>query len=233
MRSWKMLASTLTVTLGFVATAAAQPRREPPSAPPPGGPGGMERLLQDLRLDEKQQEKVREVLKTHHEKMRKLAEQAREDLLKQLKGVLNEEQYNKVKEHLQRMPPGPPEPPRGQRPGGREGAGDRPGRPGPGGPREAAEGRGGAGGAGRRRGAGGPGGMERILADLKLNDKQMEQARDVLRANRDRLLKEMKEVLSEEQYNRFKERLENRGPPTPPPGRRDREGERRDRPAKP
>jgi Spy/CpxP family protein refolding chaperone len=232
MRSWKMLASTLTVALGFVATAAAQPPRDPPPAPP-GPPGGMAVILQDLRLSDKQQEKVQEILKAHHDKMRKQAEQARDDLLKQLKGVLSEEQYNKVKEPLQRMPLGLPDQPPGRRPGGREGAGDPLVRPGPGRPREGGEGRGGPGGAGRQRGPGGPGGMERILADLKLNDKQMEQARDVLRANRERLLKEMKEVLSEEQYNRFKERLENRGPPTPPPGRRDREGERRDRPAKP
>ena len=226
MRSWKMFAFTLAVALGFAATAVAQPQPSTPAAAA-GRTRPMERVLQEAAVERETARTGAGLLEATMRNMPSWPSRCA-DLLKELKGVLSEEQYNKVKEHLERMPPGPPEPPRGRRPEGREGPGDRPGRPGPGGrevpaivPVECARGtarRGGPGGVEGRRGPGGPGGMERVLADLKLSDKQIEEAHKVLKANRERLLKEMREVLSEEQYNRFKERLENRRPPHAPPG---------------
>jgi hypothetical protein len=84
-----------------------------PPPPPPPGPGGLERILDDLKLSDKQLDKANVVLKAHHEKMRKIHEQARADLLKEMKDVLSADQFKKFKDELEKQgPPGPPRPPR-------------------------------------------------------------------------------------------------------------------------
>jgi Spy/CpxP family protein refolding chaperone len=79
----------------------------PPPPPPggPGGPGGLERALDELKLSDKDKEKAHKVLQGHHEKMRKLFEQAREDLLKDMKDVLNKDQLEQFKKAMERRPP--------------------------------------------------------------------------------------------------------------------------------
>jgi Spy/CpxP family protein refolding chaperone len=94
----------------------AGPGDQPP--PPPPGPGGLERALEDLKLTDKQRAKADEVLKAHHEAVRKFFEQSRTDLLKQMKDVLSEEQYRQFEKTLpaEPAPPPPPPPPPGDRP---------------------------------------------------------------------------------------------------------------------
>jgi len=90
-------------------------------------------------------------------------------------------------------------------------------------------GRGGRGGAGPRGGGGragfGPGaGLERALDDLKLSDKKKETAEDALKTYHDNvrklmelaradLLLKMKNVLSEEEFKKFKETTDCSPPP--------------------
>ena len=83
----------------------------------------MERVLDELRLTDDQKEKVEEILRAHHQAMRKLMDEKRAELLKQMKGVLKEEQYKKFVQMMEDQGP-PGGRPRG--PGGRDG--DRPGR---------------------------------------------------------------------------------------------------------
>jgi hypothetical protein len=123
-------------------------------------------------------------------------------------GALDKDEIKALATKLQRdgLPPGfdGPGGPGGRGPGGRGGPG------GPGGPR----------GPG---GPGGPGGLERAVDDLKLSDKKKEKADAVLKAhqesvrklmdlaNSDLLLK-MKDVLSEEEFKKFKEAVDRRPP---------------------
>jgi Spy/CpxP family protein refolding chaperone len=202
MRSWKSFTSTLAVALVLAGTVAAQPPRGPggpggPGGPPGAGPIAIERILDDLKLTDKQKDKADEVLNAHHEKMRKALDQGRDDLVKEMKDVLTEDQLKKFNDVLTTQGPG-----RG--PGGPGG----PGGPPPGGP------------AGPP-----PGGPERVLDDLKLSDKQKAKAQDVLKAHmekmrkqtdqvRDDLVKGMKDVLDANQFTRFKAALEQ-GPGGP------------------
>jgi Spy/CpxP family protein refolding chaperone len=94
------------------------PGDQPP--PPPPGPGGLERALEDLKLTDKQRAKADEVLKAHHEMVRKMFEQTRTDLLKQMKGVLSEEQYRQFEKAVPTEPPPPPPPGDRPRPPGQE-----------------------------------------------------------------------------------------------------------------
>jgi Spy/CpxP family protein refolding chaperone len=69
------------------------------------GPGGVERALADLKLSDKQkEEKAEAVVKANQEKVRKLLEESRADLLKQMKDVLSEEEFLKFKEAVERRP---------------------------------------------------------------------------------------------------------------------------------
>jgi Spy/CpxP family protein refolding chaperone len=98
------------------------PGRLPPGGPPPGGPGGpppggLERALDELKLTDKQKTKAEEVIRAHHDRMRKLFEQERDTMLKQMKEVLGEEEFKKFERAMENGRPGGP-PPRG--PGRRE-----------------------------------------------------------------------------------------------------------------
>jgi Spy/CpxP family protein refolding chaperone len=272
MRNWTPVAVTVMVALFLVGVALTQPppgRGRPDGPPPPPPPGGLERALDELKLSDKQKEQADKIVQAHHEKMRKLRDQARDDLLKDLKDVLDKQQLDQVKEVLDRRPPPPPGrggPIRGipvndlvdrimsfdknkdgkvtkdelperlhyliergdtnkdgaldldevkalaarlNRDGapperGADGPPPPPPPPGPPGP---------------------PPGPERALDDLKLSDKQKQQADKILREHqekmrklRDEMLKEMKEVLNKEQFERFREAMERRPPPPPGPG---------------
>jgi len=93
------------------------PPRGPAGPPPAGRPGGLERALDELKLSDKQKDKADAILRAHHEHMRKLHEESRQDLLKQMKAVLTPEQF---KEFEKALPEGPPGPPPGRRPPPRE-----------------------------------------------------------------------------------------------------------------
>ena len=94
-----------------------------------------------MKLTDKQKDQAQEILKTHHEKMRNITESGRDEVVKQMKDVLSDDQYKKFKDAVSTQGPGGPGGPGGG-PGGRGG---------PGGPRGP-----GFGGPG---GPGGPGGM--------------------------------------------------------------------------
>jgi Spy/CpxP family protein refolding chaperone len=274
MKRWLIPVAALaaaTVAAALVATA------QPPGGPPPG-PGALERIVDDLKLTDKQKDEVQRVLDAHHDQLRKLFEDAHNDLARQMKDILTEDQARQFKEALDRRPPGPPGGP-GRGPRGvpaddlvervlafdknkdgkvtkdelpermqhlielgdtnKDGALDKeeltrlaaqlareqPPSP-PGGP----PGRGGPGAP--PPGPDSPGGLERLLDDLKLTDKQQEKAHKVadgyrekmrkqLDGVRDDLLKQMKDVLGADQYGQFKDALAKlRPPPGPPPGPR-------------
>jgi hypothetical protein len=91
--------------------------------PPPGGPKGAkgdkkakantnsEQLLDDLKLTGAQQRKARDILRSHDEKMREAARQARTDLLAQMKDLLSESEYKVFKDELDQIPLLPQIPP--------------------------------------------------------------------------------------------------------------------------
>ncbi len=56
-------------------------------------------------------DKADAIVRAHQRKMRKLMDQAREDLLKEMKPILSTEEFEKFKEALDRRPPPPPPPP--------------------------------------------------------------------------------------------------------------------------
>jgi len=100
---------------------------------PGGGPGGsppaLEQALRDLKLSEKQRKQVEDILQAHHKKAREAHEKVREELLKDMKRVLDADEYKHFEEALKKMgQPGPGGPPRG--PGGPGGPGGPPRRPG-------------------------------------------------------------------------------------------------------
>jgi hypothetical protein len=86
----------------------------PGFGPPPGGPDGLARILEDLNLPEKTMDKADAIVRAHQRKMRRLMDQAREDLLKEMKPILSAEEFEKFKEALDRRPPPPPPPPPGE-----------------------------------------------------------------------------------------------------------------------
>jgi len=71
------------------------------------GPGrALQRMVDQLDLSDEQRGKVQQVLKEHGEMIHDLFRQARVDLLKRMKEVLNEEQYAKFEKTLDQGPPG-------------------------------------------------------------------------------------------------------------------------------
>jgi hypothetical protein len=90
---------------------AEKMRRAGPSA---GGPGGgreaLRQVVDDLKLDAEHREKARQVLRDHDERMRKVNDDIRADLLGRMRDVLDAEQYRRFREELDRRPPGPPGP---------------------------------------------------------------------------------------------------------------------------
>ncbi len=94
------------------ALAAQLERPRPPRGPggPPavGGPPPLDRVLDELKLSDKQKDKADAVLRAHHERMRKLHEQARQELLKQMKDILTPEQFQEFEKALPERPMGPP-----------------------------------------------------------------------------------------------------------------------------
>jgi hypothetical protein len=110
------LASSLATTLLVAGALAAQP----PGGPPPGGPPPLERAFDDVTLTEKQRAQVEDVLRAHRERMRRIQEQERATVLKELKDVLTDAQLKQVRDAFDRMPLGP---------GGRGGRGGRGGGP--------------------------------------------------------------------------------------------------------
>jgi hypothetical protein len=117
MRLAKFLVLTLGVALLTVWGASGQP--------PPGGgfkgakgpKGGKapstnsEQLLDDMTLTAAQKTKARDILRAYDDKMRMAAKQARQDLLVQMKEVLNEGDYKTFKEELDQIPLLPQIPP--------------------------------------------------------------------------------------------------------------------------
>jgi hypothetical protein len=96
--------------------------------PPPGGPKGdkkgdkglkglkapntnSEQLLDDLKLTDEQRRKARDILRTHDDKMRQAARQAREELLTQMKDVLDEGAFKTFEDELAQVPLLPALPP--------------------------------------------------------------------------------------------------------------------------
>jgi hypothetical protein len=277
MRSRIFPAAVLTA-LCLGGTALSQP---PPGGPPrPGGRPDLERILDDLRLDAKQESQARKAIDASGDKERRAHDDNRAELQRRLRDLLGAEQYRQFREAVDRLAP-PGGPPGAGRRGvavedlvrhvmsfdrngdgkvtrdelpermhylfelgdtNRDGALDRDELtrlaekirqtetargPGPGGP-------------GRPGGPGGPNGpgraapieMRRALAELKLEAKQQEEARKIFddfdekeRKVRDEartdLLARLKDMLTAEQFTRFKEEMDRR-PPRPPggPGRR-------------
>jgi hypothetical protein len=110
MRILKCLMLALGVAILFTWGANGQP---PPGGGPKGGKGpkgakapntDSEQLLDDLKLTAVQRTKARDLLRAHDDKMRQAAKQARQDLLIQMKEVLNEGDYQTFKEELDQVP---------------------------------------------------------------------------------------------------------------------------------
>jgi hypothetical protein len=95
----------------------------PPGAPPKGpgpkgfGPKGgafkgaageVQRTLDDLNVTGTTRDKADRALRAHQDKMRRLEELARSELILQMKEVLNEEDYRVLKSALDRAPGPPP-----------------------------------------------------------------------------------------------------------------------------
>jgi Spy/CpxP family protein refolding chaperone len=182
--------------------APPPPGRDGPPPPPPG-PGGPERVLEELRLSDKQKDQAHKILEAHHEEMRKL----RDKLLKEMKEVLDKDQFERFKEAMERTPPPPPRGPGAPPPPDRRPNGPPPPPP------------------------GGPGGLERAIDDLKLSEKDKEKAHKILQAHhekmrrlaeqaREDLLKDLKDVLTKDQLEQFKKAMERRPPPPGGPGGR-------------
>jgi hypothetical protein len=72
--------------------------------PPRGGPPELQRAIEGLKLTPEQQAKVDTAVQQFREKQ----EAAKSELLKQLKGVLSADQFEKVESSFKRPPPPPP-----------------------------------------------------------------------------------------------------------------------------
>jgi Spy/CpxP family protein refolding chaperone len=94
--------------------ANAQPGRGPGS-PGPLRPEVLERIVDDLKLSEKERARADEILEAHHETMRRARDEARANLLEQMKAVLTPAQLAQFKQELDRR--GPPPLPRNARRG--------------------------------------------------------------------------------------------------------------------
>ena len=108
---WKVTVS-LAVALTLTAAAAAQPpgrRGGPPDRfGGPGGPGGgLERVLDDLNLPEAKREAAGAAVRVYQMDARRLTDLARADLLWKMKPLLNDEEFKKVREAVDRFRDGP------------------------------------------------------------------------------------------------------------------------------
>ncbi|MDW8196399.1 MAG: hypothetical protein RMJ56_02210 [Gemmataceae bacterium] len=99
---------------------SVRPAPQPPEGPAPGRPPAFERLFGGLKLTERQQGDLRELLEAQAQKMRDLADKVRDgiiarrdipqtiemmqkDVLEKLKKVLNDDQFQRL---LERLPEG-------------------------------------------------------------------------------------------------------------------------------
>src|SRR6516162_601026 len=106
----RKLATTLEAFIGL--TGAAGPGGGPPKG---GGPKGggfkgggeIQRALDDLAISGKTRDNADRLLRAHLDKLRRLEEASRAELVLQMKDVLNEEDYRAFKAALDRAP-GPP-----------------------------------------------------------------------------------------------------------------------------
>jgi hypothetical protein len=98
------LASALTAGLLFVAASVAQPpgrRGGPPRAPG----GGLERIVDDLKLSGEKRETTLAAVQGYQDNLRRLGELAGAGLLLKMKSALTPEEFRKVKEAVERPPP--------------------------------------------------------------------------------------------------------------------------------
>jgi hypothetical protein len=65
-------------------------------------PGGIEGVVEDLKLSAKKKEEAMNAVKTHQENVRKLMDQARAELLEKMKGILSEEELKDFEAALDR-----------------------------------------------------------------------------------------------------------------------------------
>ena len=76
------------------------------AGPAPGGPGPrpdrVEEVVDDLKLSGQKKDQAVAAAKAHQENVRKLMDQARADLLREMKGILSEEEFNDFKAALDR-----------------------------------------------------------------------------------------------------------------------------------
>lgn len=83
-----------------------------PGGPPPGrgpnGPGAPERALDQLKLTEAQQTRADEILRANRDEVRKLLDQNRDKLLRQMKDVLDRDQLRQFERALEEQRPGGP-----------------------------------------------------------------------------------------------------------------------------
>jgi Spy/CpxP family protein refolding chaperone len=109
MRKLIPLTAVLTA-LGLAGVAAAQPPGPPPfrpGGPPPGGAGpGLERLLDDLRLDDKQAAQARKAIDAFDAKMRQSRDDGFDELRRKVRDILTAEQYRQFRDELDRLPAG-------------------------------------------------------------------------------------------------------------------------------
>jgi hypothetical protein len=93
-----------------------------PGPGPVPGFGGIEGVVEDLKLSDKKKDQALAAVKAHEENVRKLVDQAREDLLRKMKEILSEEELKDFQAALDRPrgaqaiinidggPPGAPRP---------------------------------------------------------------------------------------------------------------------------
>jgi Spy/CpxP family protein refolding chaperone len=186
----------------------------------PVGPAAIDLALRGIELNDKQRAKVAEVRAAQQKKIQEVfeklrdgklepgevpaaMEKTRDDMLKDMKNVLTKEQYETFEKAVKQGPGGP-----GGFPGGPGGPGGFPG-PGPGGF------------------PGAPDGIDQALRGIELNDKQRAKVEEIKAAQqkktqealdklRDDMLKDMKNVLTKEQYERFEKAVKE--PPRGPGG---------------
>lgn len=96
---------------GFFARPATQLAAAEQDAPPPAAdarrppaPPGVQRAIDDLKLSDEQKQKIDPIV----QEFRRKQQQAREDFLKQMKEVLNPQQFEEFETAMMRRPPAPP-----------------------------------------------------------------------------------------------------------------------------
>lgn len=110
MRTGKYIAFALGLGLVLAAGVDGQPPNGPKGFKGPfdkkgvKGQGGSERLLDELNVAGQQKAKARDILKAHDDKMRQIAERERNDMLAQMKEVLDPEEFKKFQDVLASVP---------------------------------------------------------------------------------------------------------------------------------